>query len=99
MVYFLQHDDTIISINTVRVKRLVNNIPPKPVEPRKNLTIVTLEKLISNELLLNLIPAITAQKIHTPISIIIKPTNERCFLIGSNNEYENLLCLFIQYVY
>jgi len=78
---------------------LLKSIPPNPVEPRKNLTIVTLEKLISSELLLNLMPAKTAQKTHTPTSTSIKPTKERCFLIGSVKEYEKREGNFIQYIY
>lgn len=74
IVYFLQQDAMIIDANISIVKILVNSIPPKPDEPRKYLTIITLEKLISNELLLNLIPASTAQKIHAEISINIKQT-------------------------
>ena len=99
MVYFLQQEEIMIIENTAIVNKFENNIPPKPVEPRKNLTITTLEKLISSELLLNLIAAITAQKIQTPIITIIKLTNLRCFLIGSMIEYENLGGIFIQYIY
>ena len=77
------------------VKILENNIPPNPLLPRKNLTIVTLEKLIKSELLLNLIPAITAQKIHTAVRIAIKLTKLRCFFNGSVNEYENFGGIFI----
>ena len=74
IVYFLQEDEIIINENTPTERMFVNNIPPKPVDPRKNLTITTFEKLINSELLLNFIPAITAQKIHTPANIIIKLT-------------------------
>ncbi|MFQ6724001.1 MAG: hypothetical protein ACLRFE_01520 [Clostridia bacterium] len=90
MVYFLHDEDIIIILKIDIVKILENSNPPNPLLPRKNFTSATFEKLINSELLLNLIPASTAQKIHTPIRIIIKQTNERCFLIGSTNEYENL---------
>jgi len=95
IVYFLQHEDIMITQNTEIENILVNNIPPNPVEPRKNLTIETLEKLITNELLLNFIPDSTAQKIHTPIITIIKLVKARCFFIGSKREYENLFGIFI----
>ena len=95
MVYFLQHEDIIIMQNTLIENKLVNNIPPKPVESRKNLTIETLEKFITNELLLNLIPDRTAQKIQAPISTTIKLVKARCFFIGSKREYENLFGIFI----
>ena len=95
IVYFLQQEHIIINENTAIVNRLLKSIPPNPDEPRKNLTTTTFEKLISNELLLNLIPAITAQKTHAPITTIIKLTKERCFLIGSIKEYENLKGVFI----
>jgi hypothetical protein len=88
-----------IIANTPIVSIFENNIPPKPVDPRKNFTITTFEKLISIELLLNLIPAIIAQKTHTPIIMTIKLTNRRCFFIGSNTAYENRLGIFINYIY
>ena len=81
------------------VKKLVNIIHPSPEFPRKNLTTVTLLKLIIKVLLLNLIPAIIAQKIHTLIRISIKQTKVRWRLIGSINEYEILGKTFILYLY
>jgi hypothetical protein len=96
IVYFLQQDNIIIVEKMPRVKILLNIIPPRPLLPRKNFTIVTFEKLISNELLLNLIPAIIAQKIHTQIIRNIKIANLRCFFNGSNNGYEKCAYLFIQ---
>ena len=90
IVYRLQHDDIIITANMDIVRIFEKSIPPKPVLSRRYLTMVTFEKLISNELLLNFIPAITAQKIHMPISTSIKLTNLRWRLIGSSSEYENL---------
>jgi hypothetical protein len=81
------------------VKILLNNIPPNPVLPLKNFTITTLEKLISIELLLNLMLDITAQKIHAPTITNIKAINFRCLFIGSKIEYENFWWIFIQYIY
>jgi len=99
MVYFLQQDAIIIKQNIDSVIIFENIIPPRPVEPRKNLTITTLEKLINSELLLNLIPDNTAQKIHIPINNIIKPTKFLCLLIGYIKELENWLESFIKYIY
>ena len=95
IVYFLQQDIIMILQNIDTVKILVKIIPPRPEFPRKNLTTVTLLKLIIKVLLLNLIPAITAQKIHTIISASIKQTKARCRLIGSIKEYEILGETFI----
>ena len=86
IVYFLQQEDIIMVQNTLIENRLVNNIPPKPLVSRKNFTIETLEKFITKELLLNLIPDKTAQKIQTPIITIIKLVRARCFFIGSKRE-------------
>ena len=99
MVYFLQQDDMMIVENMLRVNMLLNIIPPSPLLPRKNLTIVTFEKLISNELLLNFIPANIAQNTQEHISISINHVNLLCFFKGSNKGYENLAYLFIFYVY
>lgn len=93
--YLLQLDEIIIRLNMPTVNIFENNIPPNPLLPRKNLTIVTFEKLIKSELLLNLIPAKTAQKTHTPVSKIIKVTKLRCLFNDSNNEYENFDGIFI----
>ena len=95
IVYFLQLEEIIIRLNMLIVNIFENSIPPNPLLPRKNLTIVTLEKLIKSELLLNLIPAITAQKMHTAVSIAIRFTKLRCFFNGSNKEYENFGGIFI----
>jgi len=95
IVYFLQHEHIMITQNILIENILVNNIPPKPEELRRNLTIETLEKFITKLLLLNFIPDNTAQKIHTPINIIIKITKVRCFFIGSKRGYENRFGIFI----
>jgi hypothetical protein len=95
IVYFLQLEEIIIKPNILIVNIFENNIPPNPLLPRKNLTIVTLEKLIKSELLLNLIPAITAQKTHIAVRIKIKLTKLRCFFNGSVNECENIGGIFI----
>ena len=86
IVYLLQQEQIIIIANIDIEKRLLNKSPPNPEDPRKNLTIATFEKLISNDSLLNLIPANTAQKIQTPIKMIIKLINFWCFFIGSIRE-------------
>ena len=99
MEYFFIQDTTIITEKTAIAKILLNNIPPKPVFPRKNLTTTTFEKLNNSELLLNFIPANTAQKIHTPITININPAKDLCLLIGSIKEYENFIGGFIYYIY
>jgi hypothetical protein len=74
MVYFLQQESIIIVQNINMVKMFEKINPPIPELPRKNLTTITLLKLIISVLLLNLSPANTAQKTHTQTSVIIKLT-------------------------
>lgn len=97
MVYFFRQDSIIIPANTQTESRLENSIDEKLLVSLRYLTIDTLEKLISMELLLNFIPAKIAQKIHTQIRHNIKLTKALCRFIGSIKEYEKRG--FISYVY
>lgn len=99
IVYFFRQDSIIITANTQTERIFEISIPEKLLLSLRYFTMDTLEKLISIELLLNLIPAKIAQKMHTPIMHNIKLTNALWRRIGSTKEYENRIGNFIKYVY